>query len=204
MGMDWTALANTISGIGQGMAQPGHPSGQVNANMQQLFQAQAQQEALKKAKEEEEKKEKAGFMGKVGSALGTIGGVALAPFTGGASLLIPAAMGAAGSAVGGAAGRALGGGGFDLQQTGMDLLSGGIGGYMGGKTGGFGNAGNLDASPSAMLDTAVGSKPPMTTPGRMAGATFRAMTGQRTSQPRLIPLGDGTFYVDYGNNSYGM
>lgn len=197
MGMDWTALANTISGIGQGMTPAGQAAGGVNAQMNQMFQAQAQQQALKKAKEEEEKKEKSGKLGKIGSALGTIGGVALAPFTGGASLLVPAAMGAAGSAVGGAAGRAIGGGGFDLAQTGMDAAMGGIGGLGAGMLGGFGNAGQAAYNAAGNVGAAVPA-----TPVGMAKAGVNSMlnpaaalggiTGQQKKAPRLVRLPDGS------------
>lgn len=205
MGMDWTVLANTISSIGQGMTPAGQAQGGVNAQMNQLFQAQAQQQALKKAKEEEEKKEKAGFMGKVGSALGTIGGVALAPLTGGASLAIPAALGAAGSAVGGAAGRALGGGGFDLQQTGMDAIMGGVGGLGAGMMGGFGKAGQTAYNAAGNVRPAVPA-----TPAGMARSGVRALMNpmaalsgsQRT--PRLVRMPDGSlvYTEDATQNAY--
>lgn len=65
-----------------------------------------------------------GAGGGIGSALGTALGVVLAPETGGASLLIPAALGA----VGGAAGAAV---------TGGNPLTAGLEGGAGGLTGGF-------------------------------------------------------------------
>lgn len=222
MGMDWTALANTVSGIGQGLSQPNSTTQNLNVKMNQMFQAQAQQQALKQAEEERKKKEKAGTFGKIGSTLGTIGGIALAPFTGGASLAIPAALGAAGGALGGAAGRAVGGGGFDMQQTLMDAAMGGVGGLGAGVVGGFGKVASEGANiASKVMPGPIGNIMAQTnklattaTPMGMAKGAVSAMINPTAAlagrsvfdkKPRLIPLGDGTFYFDDGSsmNQYG-
>jgi hypothetical protein len=208
MGMDWTALANTVSGIGQGLSQPNSTTQNLNLKMNQMFQAQAQQQALQRAEEERKKKEKSGSLGKVGAALGTIGGIALAPLTGGASLAIPAALGAAGGAIGGSVGRAVGGGGFDMQQTLTDAAMGGVGGLGAGVLGGFGKAGQTAFNAAGNVGPAVAP-----TPMGMAKAGMTslmnpvgAMTGM-AKKPGLIRLPDGTLqYADdasqYGNTGY--
>lgn len=206
MGMDWTALANTVSGIGQGLSQPNSTTQQLNQQMNQMFQAQAQKQALENAEKERKKKEKSGFLGKVGSALGTIGGIALAPVTGGASLAIPAALGAAGGALGGAAGRAVGGGGFDMQQTLMDAAMGGVGGLGAGVVGGFGKAGQTAFNAAGNIGPAVAPTPMgMAKAGATSLMNPVGAISNMTKKPRLIPLGDGTFYFDDGSsmNQYG-
>lgn len=208
MGMDWTALANTVSGIGQGLSQPNSTTQNLNVKMNQMFQAQAQQQALKQAEEERKKKEKAGTFGKIGSTLGTIGGIALAPFTGGASLAIPAALGAAGGALGGAAGRAVGGGGFDMQQTLMDAAMGGVGGLGAGVVGGFGKAGQTAFNAAGNIGPAVAPTPMgMAKAGATSLMNPVGAISNMTKKPGLIRLPDGTLqYVDdvsrYGNSGY--
>jgi hypothetical protein len=218
MGIDWTALANTVSGIGQGLSQPNSTTQNLNLKMNQMFQAQAQQQALQRAEEERKKKEKSGFLGKVGSALGTIGGIALAPVTGGTSLAIPAALGAAGGAIGGSVGRAVGGGGFDMQQTLTDAAMGGVGGLGAGVLGGFGKVASEGANVAAkVMPGPIGNIMSQTnklataaTPMSMAkGAVssminpIAAISGRSVfdKKPRLIPLGDGTFYFDDGTGN---
>lgn len=88
--------------------------------------------------------------GGVGGALGTLAGVALAPFTGGASLFLPALTGALGGFGGTALGNLIGGETFNL---GPALLAGaggalgglGAGALSGGALGGLGGVGGLSA-----------------------------------------------------------
>lgn len=146
---DWTSLGQLFNQAGTMFAPPGSAQADFNARMHDTFSAQQMQAALKKQKEEEEKKKKAGLFGSVGSTLGTIAGIALAPATGGASLLPAIAGGAIGSAVGGTAGSMLGGGGFNPQQT----LGYGAQGALGGLT-----AGMFAPAPNASQALAGGAK----------------------------------------------
>lgn len=87
------------------------------------------------AEEEEKKKkkkEKGLLGGKIGSALGTAAGIALAPVTGGASL---AAAGAIGGGLGGLGGQLLAGGSPSMGSFALDAAQGGLSGYTYGKQG---------------------------------------------------------------------
>lgn len=121
-------LSAMLASVAEGMYRPDSGGAAMARSLKGSAQSAIQAEAVKKAKEEEEKKKKGGMFGSIGSALGTIGGVALAPFTGGTSLAATAAMGALGSTVGGTAGTLLGGG--DVTARGMltDAVMGGVGG----------------------------------------------------------------------------
>lgn len=121
-------LSAMLASVAEGMYRPDSGGASMARSLKGSAQSAIQAEAVKKAKEEEEKKKKGGMFGSIGSALGTIGGVALAPFTGGTSLAATAAMGALGSTVGGTAGTLLGGG--DVTARGMltDAVMGGVGG----------------------------------------------------------------------------
>ncbi len=94
----------------------------------------------------------------IGSLLGTLAGVALAPATGGLSMLIPAATGAAGAEVGN---LATGNTQNPLMAALMGGVSGGLGGYSGlGDTLGIGNAGGVgDSIQSAAPSWLGGSSP---------------------------------------------
>lgn len=135
----WLALSNSLSNLGT----LGNSEG--NIRMAQMNQAQssnmAQASAQRQAEEEAKKKKKSASLGKL---LSTIGGLAVAPLTGGMSL-IPATLTTGGaSAVGSVAGQALGGGGVDL---GSALGSGATGALVGGVSRGIGDTlGNTAAS----------------------------------------------------------
>lgn len=139
--MDWTAIANVVTGLGAGMGQPGQAN--PNANLNQMFQAQAQAKALKEQQEAEDKARKGKIFGSVG---GMLGGLALAPLTGGMSIPAAAAVTGAGQAAGGALGSMAGGGQPTLQDTLMNAMGGIVNNAAGGAvsnalTGG-GNAAN--------------------------------------------------------------
>ena len=113
-------LSQMLARVGNMMATPGS---QMDANTQALIQsAQAgiQQEALKKAEKQQEKKRKGGLFGQIGGALG---GLAMAPLTGGMSLPMAMAAMGGGTALGNVTGQALSTGKVD---TGDALLSGGL------------------------------------------------------------------------------
>jgi len=122
------SLGQLFNQAGTMYAAPGSSMSEFNNRMNDTFNAQQQSVALRKQKEAEEKKRKSGLFGSIGSTLGTIAGVALAPVTGGASLAIPALAGAAGGAIGGTVGNLVGGGGFNPQQTLMYGAQGAMGG----------------------------------------------------------------------------
>jgi hypothetical protein len=126
------SLGQLFNQAGTMYAAPGSSQAAFNDKMGDTFNAQQQAVALRKQKEAEEKKKKAGLFGSIGSTLGTIAGVALAPVTGGASLAIPALAGAAGGAIGGTVGNLVGGGGFNPQQTLMYGAQGAMGGLSAG------------------------------------------------------------------------
>ncbi len=84
----------------------------------------------------------------IGGTLGTALGVALAPETGGLSLMIPAAAGAAGSALGGEF--------TGSKNIWRDALLGGVGGLAGGALGGAGGLGDLFGG-STSAATAAGT-----------------------------------------------
>lgn len=126
------SLGQLFNQAGTMYAAPGSSQAAFNDKMGDTFNAQQQAVALRKQKEAEEKKRKSGLFGSIGSTLGTIAGVALAPVTGGASLAIPALAGAAGGAIGGTVGNLVGGGGFNPQQTLMYGAQGAMGGLSAG------------------------------------------------------------------------
>lgn len=97
-----------------------------------------------------------GLGGAAGGGLGTLAGIALAPETGGLSMLIPAVAGAAGGYLGGAA--------TGDKNPLMDALMGGIGGGLGGGLGlgdtlGIGNSAGLfgDAATAAPSVAGIGA-----------------------------------------------
>ena len=161
------SLGQLFNQAGTMYAAPGSSMSEFNNRMNDTFNAQQQAVALRKQKEAEEKKRKSSLFGSIGSTLGTIAGVALAPVTGGASLAIPALAGAAGGAIGGTVGNLVGGGGFNPQQT----LMYGAQGAMGGLTAGM-------FAPAAT-----------TTPATTAAS--KAITSMPTTGPSLIgnPVG---------------
>ena len=135
----WLALSNSLSNLGT----LGNNEG--NIRMAQMNQAQssnmAQASAQRQAEEEAKKKKKSASLDKL---LSTIGGLAVAPLTGGMSLVPAALTTGAASAVGSSAGQALGGGGVDF---GTVLGSGASGALTGGVAHGIGNTlGNTAAS----------------------------------------------------------
>lgn len=125
-------LGQLFNQAGTMYAAPGSSQAAFNERMADTFSTQQQAVALRKQKEAEEKKRKSSLFGSIGSTLGTIAGVALAPVTGGASLAIPALAGAAGGAIGGTVGNLVGGGGFNPQQTLMYGAQGAMGGLSAG------------------------------------------------------------------------
>lgn len=147
---NWAQLGNLAAQLSGLTAVPGSSQSRYAAGAQDQFAAQIQNQALKKAQEEAEKKKKGALGGKLGSILGTVAGVAAAPFTGGASLAIPAALAAGGSMVGSAAGQAIGGGEVDP----MSVLMAGGQGAMGGLSAGM--AGPMAAGASAAPTTTAG------------------------------------------------
>lgn len=126
------ALGQLFNQAGTMYAAPGSSQAAFNERMADTFSTQQQAVALRKQKEAEEKKRKSSLFGSIGSTLGTIAGVALAPVTGGASLAIPALAGAAGGAIGGTVGNLVGGGGFNPQQSLMYGAQGAMGGLAAG------------------------------------------------------------------------
>jgi hypothetical protein len=200
MGTDWSALGNLISSTTPLYTRPGSGAAQFGANANQAFQEQQVQEALRKEEAKRKAAQKSKTFGKIGSTLGTLAGAALAPLTGGASLLIPAALGAGGAALGGAAGEAIGGGSPDLRDVAQYGLEGGIAGFMGGKGAGFGKPG-VDAT--GMIDQSI-SGPLTATPRSMAQSTFGSMFGSKLpGVPSYlhgnVPLGGmGTNRFGYG------
>lgn len=136
---------NWLGQFGGAMAPEGSGAARLGGAAQNITGAQIEQEARKKQQKEEEKKKKAGLFGKLGSTAGTLVGVALAPATGGLSLLGPAL----GGAVGQGAGELVGGGGFSPSN----MLASGL---AGGSIAGLGNlqrTGSLlgKAKPTAAL-----------------------------------------------------
>lgn len=91
-------------------------------------QATLAAEHQKKLEKEQEKKKKKAKLGKIG---GIVGGLALAPFTGGMSLAGAGAL----TGLGSAAGQALGSGEFDLTQAATSVAGGALGGAALGKAG---------------------------------------------------------------------
>lgn len=195
---DWSALSNTMAGATQLFAPPGSQQWNMANTLMDSARAQAMAEEAKKREEEEKKKKKAGLFGKIGSTLGTVGGVLLAPLTGGTSLLIPAAMGAGGSMLGGAAGTLLGGGKID----GADMLgyglSGGLGGLTGGMAGGFGKTA-LKTAPAIVTSggpaatTVLGAAAaPGSRTELLQADTEAGMPGLMAPVPKVTPYSTGT------------
>lgn len=170
MGTDWSALGNLAAGLTGTVTKPGSAVDRFNQVSAGQFQEMQIQEALRKEEEKRKKAEKSKAFGSIGGTLGTLAGAALAPLTGGASLMIPAALGAAGGAIGNVAGQAIGGGGIDPRSVIQSGFSGGMGGYMGGKSAGFGaQSGYGEGNP-------VGPPSPVT-PMSMGRSTLGAMFG---------------------------
>src|SRR3990167_274232 len=63
-------------------------------------QARAQEAQARRQRDQQERQQRQGMYGNLGQTLGTLGGIAVAPATGGASLAIPAITGAGGRALG--------------------------------------------------------------------------------------------------------
>ena len=115
-------LSQLLLALGGSLGGPNSAAGRLSASVMPMNATAIQAEAQKKAEKEAKKKEKSGMLGSAGSLLGA---VALAPLTGGMSLMGAAATMGAGSMVGGMAGRALGGGSTDIYSATADALSGG-------------------------------------------------------------------------------
>lgn len=130
--------------------------------------------AEEKAAAQEKLDKRSGLLGGAGSALGTIGGVLLAPATLGASIPAMAAMGAAGGALGGTAGNIVGGGGFDFGRT----LGYGMGGAAGGLTAGLLGPVLAGAAPiAAPAGEVVGAGVGSGVPGAIAGHAASVAAG---------------------------
>jgi hypothetical protein len=172
------SLGQLFNQAGTMYAAPGSSQAAFNDKMNDTFNAQQQAVALRKQKEAEEKKRKSGLFGSIGSTLGTIAGVALAPVTGGASLAIPALAGAAGGAIGGTVGNLVGGGGFNPQQT----LMYGAQGAMGGLGAGMfapkvvGSAGTYTGAMKNGLFDPIGKFTPAAAPAASGGLFSRIAT----------------------------
>lgn len=187
-------LGSIATGIGSGW---NTPMGRANANLGQMLQGQAENQAKKEYEAYKKKQEKSGLFGSLGSLGGGVLGTVLAIPTGGASLAaIPAmaAGGAAGSALGGTAGNIVGGGGVDLGRTLGYGLQGGIGGAMGGLAGAAmpalaGTAGPVAAQNAAGMASATGSAIPaamVATPG-LGNNMVMAGLGQFGAR-NMVPL----------------
>jgi|GEM_PF-3903729 len=96
----------------------------------QSAQAAIQAEAMRRLKKREEEKEKKEKWGGIGSKIGSMVGVAAAPFTGGSSLALTAGLGALGGAAGGAAGELAAGGGIRPGSLIPYAMQGGLSGAM--------------------------------------------------------------------------
>lgn len=129
--MNKTDLGSTLTAMGSMVAAP--TTTESNQIAGKFSQQQAYAAYQKKQAEEAEKKRKKGLFGSLGGALGTVGGVLLAPVTGGMSLPIAAGLG---GALGNAAGQGLAGGGIDVGQALMNGATSGIGAGMGNMIGG--------------------------------------------------------------------
>lgn len=149
----WLAGSNALSGIGSAASDPGLARwAQANmANTSAASQAIAEREAEEAAK----KKKKSGMLGKIG---GLVGGLALAPFTGGMSLPMAAGMTGLGSAAGSALGQAVGGGGVDTGSA----LSSGLTGAVAGGLGKLGGAVGAGTDGTRALAEASGNLPAYT------------------------------------------
>lgn len=173
------ALGQLFNQAGTMYAAPGSSQAAFNERMSDTFSTQQQAVALRKQKEAEEKKRKSSLFGSIGSTLGTIAGVALAPVTGGASLAIPALAGAAGGAIGGTVGNLVGGGGFNPQQSLMYGAQGAMGGLAAGMfapaAAGAAGAGVTDAATIAG-NSAMSAVP---TAGTAGTVVARGATGAR-------------------------
>lgn len=118
----------------------------------------------------------------LGGTLGGLAGAALAPETGGLSLLIPAAAGAIGSAAGGAL--------TGSKNVGMDALAGGVAGGIPGLGEATGLGSSLSAAQQAALWNGIGGA---ASGGIRGGNLQSALLGGAT--------GAGLGYV--GNNMFG-
>lgn len=128
MGMSPEEIANILSGLAMTTARSQYTASGAQAayGTTQAALSKKYQEDLEKQQEEEKK---AGIFKQVGSMLG---GLALAPFTGGMSIPMAAAATGAASAAGGALGGMAGGannGGELLAQGLMQAVPGVVGGY---------------------------------------------------------------------------
>ena len=196
---DWSALGNMVSGLMPLVSRPGSGAANYGANANAAFQEQQVQEAIKREQQKQEKAKKGKMFGSIGATLGTLGGVALAPLTGGASLLVPAALGAAGGAIGGAAGELAGGGRVAVNDVLKYGAQGAAGGFAGGMGAGVGAGGPMEAGMGAggnLLETGaagIGKSAFAPTSKALVKSTLGNMFGD---QMRNIPLGgmDGGGY----------
>jgi hypothetical protein len=159
--MQWLQLASLLADSGDLFAPADSFQGRLSANLGASARAGIQAENIKAERKRAEDDRNAGLFGKVGSTLGTLVGVAAAPFTGGTSMMIPVAMGAGGSLIGGMAGRAAGGGKTSFLDAAIDLGTGATGGFAGGRAVGLGmkSAGKLAypmAAAGKMVPAALG------------------------------------------------
>lgn len=111
-------------------APPGSAQAQGAEATLQSAQAAIQAEAMRQIKKRKEKEEKRKKWGGIGSKVGSVLGVAAAPFTGGTSLAATAGLGALGAASGGAVGELASGGGIRPGNLLPYALEGGVSGAM--------------------------------------------------------------------------
>lgn len=187
------ALGQLFNQAGTMYAQPGSSMDNFNNRMHDSFTTQQMQAELERQKKEEEKKKKSKLFGSVGSTLGTIAGLALAPVTGGASIPLAMAAGGLGGAIGGTAGSMIGGGGFDAGQT----LGYGVQGAMGGLGAGMfapAASGAAGAVAPVAKEAAVGMAPQTFGASASKGsqAMFNAVTeGVKSAAPATSKLFSG-------------
>ena len=210
------SLGQLFNQAGTMYAAPGSSMSEFNNRMNDTFNAQQQAVALRKQKEAEEKKRKSGLFGSIGSTLGTIAGVALAPVTGGASLAIPALAGAAGGAIGGTVGNLVGGGGFNPQQTLMYGAQGAMGGLSAGMfapkaVGAMGGGTYTGAMKNGLFDP-VGKFTPAAAPATAASsgglfsriATNPNVQGYMRAQTMQMPMQGLSSMFQPTNNGFYM
>lgn len=113
MGLDPAIIAKALGGMAAGIGDPESTGARLGAIGADMAESEIMRQQQERARKEAEKKKKGAFGGKAGSMLGTIIGTALAPVTGGSSLVLAGL----GSGLGSAAGQALGGGEVDWGQA---------------------------------------------------------------------------------------
>lgn len=145
-------LSSLLTQTGAAFSAPGSPTNRLATSSAQSAQSGIIAEQRRQLKKKAEKEQKGKLGGSIGATLGGLAGVALAPFTGGASLALTAALGAGGAALGDIAGTTIAGGEVD---PGSVLQSAVIGGIGGGISGGLANAGAGVAGAGAKFTQAV-------------------------------------------------